>query len=59
MRLKEFVNENASAGSTASGSIGTVAMPLGSILSRLGLVNTAKYSNSLIAKDRRKKHARR
>jgi hypothetical protein len=38
MRLREFVNlgENASAGATSSGSVATVAMPLGGVISRNG-----------------------
>lgn len=38
MRLHEFVNlrETASAGSTSSGSVATVAMPLGDMITRNG-----------------------
>ena len=38
MRLHEFVDltENASAGATGSGSIATVAMPIGGMISRNG-----------------------
>jgi hypothetical protein len=36
MRFSEFVTENASVGSTSSGSIATVAAPLGSTISRNG-----------------------
>ena len=36
MRFHEFVNENASVGSTSSGSIATVAQPLGGMISRNG-----------------------
>jgi len=47
MRAQEFIREDASAGATGSGSIATVAMPLGGMLAR----NTQsffaghKYSN--------------
>jgi hypothetical protein len=47
MRAQEFIREDASAGATGSGSIATVAMPLGGVISR----NTQsffvghKYSN--------------
>jgi hypothetical protein len=36
MRLHEFVTENASSGSTSSGSVATVAQPLGGVISRNG-----------------------
>ena len=38
MRLHEFVDlkENASAGATSSGSVATVAMPIGGMISRNG-----------------------
>ena len=47
MRASEFIAENASAGSTGSGSIATVAAPLGSTISRNGgsFFTGAKYSN--------------
>jgi hypothetical protein len=47
MRAQEFIREDASAGATGSGSIATMAMPLGGVISR----NTQsffaghKYSN--------------
>jgi hypothetical protein len=48
MRLHEFVNlkENASAGATGSGSIATVNMPLGGVISRNGgsFFSGAKYT---------------
>lgn len=49
MRLREFVNlqeDGASAGSTVSGSIATVSMPLGATLSRNGgsFFSGAKYT---------------
>ena len=47
MRAHEFIAENASAGATGSGSIATVAQPLGGIISRNGgSFFTGKYSNS-------------
>jgi hypothetical protein len=49
MRLHEFVNlrETASAGSTSSGSVATVAMPLGDMITRNGgSFFTGKYMNS-------------
>ena len=49
MRLYEIVNldENASAGATSSGSVATVAQPLGSMISRNGgsFFTGAKYTN--------------
>jgi hypothetical protein len=47
MRASEFIAENASAGATASGSVATVAQPLGSIQTRNGgSFFSGKYSNS-------------
>ena len=47
MRASEFVVENASAGATGSGSIATVAMPLGGTQTRNGgSFFSGKYSNS-------------
>jgi hypothetical protein len=34
MRAQEFIRENASAGATGSGSIATVAVPIGGVISR-------------------------
>lgn len=47
MRFSEFVTENASAGATSSGSVATVAMPLGGTITRNGgnFFSGAKYSN--------------
>ena len=60
MRISEILKENATSGATSSGSVATVAMPLGSILSRAGSTKTAKYSNSARSIDsRKKKHAGR
>jgi hypothetical protein len=36
MRASEFIAENASGGATGSGSIATVAQPLGGVISRNG-----------------------
>jgi len=49
MRLREFVNlqeDGASAGSTSSGSVATVAVPLGGVISRNGghFFTGAKYT---------------
>jgi hypothetical protein len=47
MRASEFVMENASAGATGSGSVATVAMPLGGTQTRnAGSFFSGKYSNS-------------
>jgi hypothetical protein len=47
MRASEFVVENASAGATGSGSVATVSMPLGGMITRNGgSFFTGKYSNS-------------
>jgi len=47
MRAQEFITENATAGATGSGSIATVAMPLGGAITRNGgSFFTGKYSNS-------------
>ena len=47
MRAHEFIAENATAGATGSGSIATVAQPLGGMISRnSGSFFTGKYMNS-------------
>jgi hypothetical protein len=47
MRAHEFIAENASAGATGSGSIATVAQPLGGTITRnAGSFFSGKYSNS-------------
>ena len=47
MRAREFVTENATAGATSSGSIATVAQPLGGTIARnVGSFFSGKYSNS-------------
>jgi len=47
MRAREFVTENASAGATGSGTIATVAQPLGGVIRRNGgSFFSGKYSNS-------------
>jgi hypothetical protein len=46
MRASEFIAENASAGATGSGSIATVAQPLGGMITRNGgSFFSGKYSN--------------
>jgi hypothetical protein len=45
MRACEFVVENASAGATGSGSVATMAMPLGGMISRSsGSLLSGKYT---------------
>ena len=45
MRLSEFVTENATAGATGSGSIATVAQPLGGMITRnAGSFFSGKYA---------------
>ena len=47
MRASEFVVENATAGATGSGSIATVAQPLGGMIRRnAGSFFSGKYMNS-------------
>ena len=47
MRAREFVAENATAGATGSGSIATVAQPLGGVIRRNGgSFFSGKYMNS-------------
>ena len=47
MRASEFVVENATAGATGSGSIATVAQPLGGMIRRnTGSFFSGKYMNS-------------
>ena len=47
MRASEFIAENATAGATGSGSIATVATPLGGVITRnAGSFFTGKYMNS-------------
>jgi hypothetical protein len=47
MRASEFIAENATAGATGSGSIATVAQPLGDMITRnAGSFFTGKYMNS-------------
>ena len=47
MRASEFITENASAGATSSGSIATVAMPLGLQKRSEGSFFSGKYSTDL------------
>jgi hypothetical protein len=47
MRASEFIAENASVGATGSGSIATVAQPMGGMITRNGgSFFSGKYSNS-------------
>lgn len=47
MRASEFITENATAGATGSGSVATVSMPLGGMITRNGgSFFSGKYSNS-------------
>jgi hypothetical protein len=47
MRASEFIAENATAGATGSGSIATVAQPLGGVITRNGgSFFAGKYMNS-------------
>jgi hypothetical protein len=55
MRAREFVVETASAGATGSGSVATVAQPMGTVITRTQNRAPGKYKNSLI---RTKQHAR-
>jgi hypothetical protein len=47
MRASEFITETASVGATSSGSVATVAAPMGGTISRIGgnFFTGAKYSN--------------
>ena len=54
MRAHEFIVEN----STVSGSIATVSLPLGSMITRLGFGKPAKYSNSYSVKKRKQNAGR-
>ena len=47
MRAKEFVRENASAGATGTGSVATVAQPVGRVITRTQNRKPGKYKNSL------------
>lgn len=57
MRAREFVKESSS-GATVSGSIATVAQPLGGVITRTQSTSPAKYRNSL-HKGQQKTNARR
>ena len=47
MRAQEFIAENATAGATSSGSVATVAQPLGGMIRRnAGSFFSGKYMNS-------------
>jgi hypothetical protein len=56
MRAREFVKESASAGATSTGSVATVAQPMGQTITRTQNRAPGKYKNSLT---RTKQHARR
>ena len=47
MRAKEFIRETASAGATGSGSVATVAQPMGQTITRTQNRKPGKYKNSL------------
>jgi hypothetical protein len=46
MRAHEFLKENADAGTTSAGSMATVAMPLGQVVTRKVRRVETKYANS-------------
>ena len=48
MRAREFIRETASAGATSSGSVATVAQPMGRVITRTQNVKPGKYKNSLL-----------
>lgn len=58
MRASEFITEDS--GATVSGGIATVAQPMG-LISRTQKDNTAKYANSFVPEQnkRKKKHVSR
>ena len=56
MRAREFIQEDATAGATSAGSIATIAVPVGSIITRPQMPKTAKYSNSVRSITKRKKY---
>lgn len=45
MRAHEFLKENADAGTTSAGSMATVAVPLGGVVTRNMHQNKTKYAN--------------
>ena len=45
MRAHEFLKENADAGTTSTGSMATVVMPLGQVVARKIHQNKTKYAN--------------
>ena len=47
MRAREFIQETASAGATSSGSVATVAQPMGQTITRTQNRKPGKYKNSL------------
>jgi len=46
MRAREFIAETASAGATSAGNVATVAVPVGSMITRTQAVKPAKYRNT-------------
>jgi hypothetical protein len=46
MRAKEFVAETASAGASSSGSVATVAVPIGAMITRTQPTRSTKYRNT-------------
>ena len=46
MRAYEFLKENADAGTTSAGSMATVVIPLGQVITRVVSRNETKYANS-------------
>ena len=59
MRAREFMREDASAGTTVAGSMAPVAQPLGTMISRQGLGGAAKYMNTFKPGKKRRRHASR
>lgn len=57
MRAQEFITEEATAGTTSAGSVATVALPLGAVISRSLTPKNTKYSNTWVDPKKRKKHA--
>jgi len=46
MRAREFIAETASAGATSAGSVATVAVPVGQMITRTQVTKPAKYRNT-------------
>lgn len=45
MRAHEFLKENADTGTTSAGSMATVVMPMGEVITREAYQNKTKYAN--------------